>query len=51
MQADMINPILPGAGVSLFVGLPARLELQLTTTRQFKNGNLLVRYAPRLSVD
>ncbi|HEY5375828.1 MAG TPA: dihydrofolate reductase family protein [Polyangiaceae bacterium] len=40
----VINPIILGAGKSMFAGLKKHLQLKLTNTRTFKNGNLVVSY-------
>jgi dihydrofolate reductase len=42
----MVNPVVFGEGTSLFAGLPKKAELTLTETRQFKNGTVLLTYAP-----
>jgi dihydrofolate reductase len=42
----MINPILLGGGVSLFAGLTKRVPLQLSRTTTFRNGNVMLYYAP-----
>jgi dihydrofolate reductase len=42
----MINPVAIGNGTPLFKGLHHRLELKLTKTRSFKNGNILLCYQP-----
>jgi dihydrofolate reductase len=41
----MVNPILLGAGKSIFAGLERRLSLRLVATRTFSHGNVLLRYA------
>jgi dihydrofolate reductase len=43
----IVNPIALGAGKPVLHGLPADLALRLLGTRTFKNGNVLLRYAPR----
>jgi dihydrofolate reductase len=43
----MVNPIALGAGKPVLHGLPSDLGLQLLRTRTFKNGNVLLSYAPR----
>jgi dihydrofolate reductase len=43
----MVNPVALGEGTPLFSGYEGRLGLSLTSTRQFKSGNLLLTYAPR----
>jgi dihydrofolate reductase len=40
----VINPIVLGAGKSMFAGLDRHLQLQLTSTRTFTNGNVVVSY-------
>ena len=40
-----LNPIALGKGRTLFEGLPAPANLQLTESRAFKNGNVFLRYA------
>jgi dihydrofolate reductase len=40
----VVHPLVLGAGRTLFEG--ARAELRLTGTRAFKNGNVLLTYAP-----
>ena len=40
----IVNPVLLGDGRTLFEGLTADVELQLVDTKQFANGNLLLRY-------
>lgn len=43
----VVNPVALGAGKSLFAGLTRRLELELTKTRVFGNGSVVLWYAPR----
>ena len=43
----VVNPIALGAGKSLFSGLTQQLELELTNTRVFGNGSVVLSYAPR----
>lgn len=43
----VVNPVALGAGKSLFSGLTRRLELVLTNTRVFRNGSVVLWYAPR----
>ncbi len=43
----MVNPIALGTGKPVLQGLGADLGLQLLRTRTFKNGNVLLDYAPR----
>ncbi len=42
----MLNPVALGAGTPLFQGLQRRLDLRLSRTRTFKNGNILLCYQP-----
>jgi dihydrofolate reductase len=42
----MVNPIILGDGNPLFKGIKDRLNLKLTTTRAFSNGNVLLYYQP-----
>jgi dihydrofolate reductase len=42
----MLNPVALGDGTSLFKGLPEKIPLNLTQTRQFKSGNILLTYKP-----
>jgi dihydrofolate reductase len=42
----MLNPVLFGAGTSLFTGLSKRVVLNLTDTRRFKSGAMLLTYKP-----
>jgi dihydrofolate reductase len=43
----VVNPIALGAGKSLFFGLARPLDLILTNTRVFRNGSVVLWYAPR----
>ena len=43
----MVNPIALGSGKPVLQGLDADLGLKLLHTRTFKNGNVLLTYAPR----
>lgn len=43
----VVNPIALGAGKSLFSGLTRQLDLVLTNTRVFRNGSVVLCYAPR----
>ena len=46
-QYDLIvNPLVLGKGRTLFEGIETRLALKLARTRTFKNGNVLLTYAP-----
>ncbi len=40
----MINPVVINKGAKLFEGLEEKLNLKLTKTREFKNGNILLYY-------
>jgi dihydrofolate reductase len=42
----VINPIVLGAGRTLFDGMKNRLRLKRTQSRTFKNGNIFVTYEP-----
>jgi dihydrofolate reductase len=42
----VVNPILLGAGRTMFEGVERKLKLQLTNTRTFENGNVLLSYEP-----
>ena len=42
----MVNPIALGAGKPVLHGLPSDLGLRLLRTRTFRNGNVLLAYAP-----
>ncbi len=42
----LINPIILGDGKSLFEGVKEKINLKLTDTREFKNGNILLTYEP-----
>ena len=42
----MVNPVLLGSGVSLFGALTDRFEVRLLRTVTFRNGNVLLCYAP-----
>ena len=42
----VVSPIVLGAGLSMFAGLPQRLALKRTSTRAFENGNVLLTYQP-----
>jgi dihydrofolate reductase len=45
----VVNPLVLGAGRTMFDGVRDRLGLQLTRTRAFKNGNVVLWYAPAAS--
>jgi len=42
----VVNPIVIGRGARLFGDVESRLDLQLTHTRRFDNGKVLLSYAP-----
>ncbi len=42
----MVNPIVVGDGTPLFKGIKHRLDLKLTYSRTFRNGNVLLYYEP-----
>lgn len=42
----VVNPVALGSGRSLLSGLSRRLDLVLTNTRVFRNGSVLLWYAP-----
>ena len=42
-----MHPVALGGGRALFAGLERRLELALTDTRVFRNGAVVLWYAPR----
>jgi dihydrofolate reductase len=42
----LITPVALGAGRTAFEGVPEKLELQLTSTRAFSNGKVLLGYKP-----
>lgn len=41
-----LNPIVLGRGRTMFDGVAAKLNLRLTTSRAFANGNVFLRYEP-----
>ena len=41
----IVNPLVLGAGRTLFDGLKKPVNLKLTDTRRFKNGNVLLTYS------
>lgn len=43
----VVNPVALGAGKSFVSGLTRQLELVLTNTRVFRNGSVVLWYAPR----
>ena len=42
----MVDPVVLGDGTPIFKGIKHRLNLKLTTTRIFRNGNVLLCYQP-----
>jgi len=42
----MVNPVVLGAGKSLFTGLHDKVKLKLIKTRTFRSGNVLLYYQP-----
>jgi dihydrofolate reductase len=42
----VVNPIALGAGKTMFEGMKSHLRLKLLNSRVFKNGNVLLTYAP-----
>ncbi len=42
----MVDPVALGDGKSIFKGIKRKLDLKLTTTRTFSNGNVLLCYQP-----
>ena len=42
----IVNPVLLGAGHSLSSSAGRRIQLKLLSTREFRNGNMLLTYAP-----
>ena len=42
----VLNPIVLGAGRTMFEGVTNKLNLKLTNSRTFKNGNVLLTYEP-----
>jgi dihydrofolate reductase len=42
----IVNPVVLGAGRTMFAGVPARLQLRLTQSRTFSNGKVLLLYEP-----
>lgn len=43
-----VKPVVLGAGRTMFDGINAQLNLKLTTSRSFGNGNVFLCYAPRV---
>ncbi len=44
----MINPVVIGEGTPIFQGMNGRISLELTKTRRFDSGNILLYYKPVL---
>ncbi|HEX7574576.1 MAG TPA: dihydrofolate reductase family protein [Bacteroidota bacterium] len=42
----MVDPVVLGEGTPMFKGIKHRLNLKLTSTRTFENGNVLLSYLP-----
>jgi dihydrofolate reductase len=42
----VINPVVPGQGKAIFAGIRAKLNLKLTKSRVFSNGNVFLCYEP-----
>jgi len=42
----IVNPLILGAGRTLFEGVPGRISLRLLKTRAFGNGNVILYYVP-----
>jgi dihydrofolate reductase len=42
----VVTPVALGKGRTLFEGLPKTMDLKLTHSRVFKNGKVLLNYAP-----
>jgi dihydrofolate reductase len=42
----VVNPVVLGAGRTLFDGVKRRLNLKLTSSRAFRNGNVVLNYEP-----
>ncbi len=43
----VVNPVVLGGGKSMFAGLDRKLDLRLTRSRVFANGNVLLCYEPK----
>jgi dihydrofolate reductase len=43
----LVNPVVLGEGKSFWNGIKGKQELQLTNSRTFKNGNVLLTYVPK----
>jgi dihydrofolate reductase len=42
----LLNPVVIGKGKTMFEGFKGRMNLKLTATRTFGNGNVLLTYIP-----
>ncbi|HWN81641.1 MAG TPA: dihydrofolate reductase family protein [Candidatus Udaeobacter sp.] len=42
----VVNPVILGSGRTMFEGVKDKLPLELTETRRFRNGNVLLSYEP-----
>ncbi|MDA8104776.1 MAG: dihydrofolate reductase family protein [Nitrospiraceae bacterium] len=42
----LLNPVVIGNGKTMFEGIEGKINLRLTKTRVFKNGNILLCYEP-----
>jgi dihydrofolate reductase len=42
----VVNPIVLGEGRTMFEGVKDKLNLKLTNSRVFKNGNVVLTYQP-----
>jgi dihydrofolate reductase len=42
----LLNPVVIGKGKTMFEGIKQKINLRLTKTRRFKNGNILLHYEP-----
>src|SRR6266705_760544 len=47
----MINPVVVGGGRRIFEGLNRKLDLELTESRKFDSGNVLLYYRPQKKGD
>ncbi|HEX8997599.1 MAG TPA: dihydrofolate reductase family protein [Ktedonobacterales bacterium] len=43
----IVNPVALGEGTSMFKGLPAKAELTLAASQQFKSGGVMLTYTPK----
>jgi dihydrofolate reductase len=43
----MVDPVALGSGTSVFSGLTRKLDLELTLTKSFKSGVVLLTYKPK----